>query len=210
MPKKFVRELRNLRAALDQLRTAAASDVLRDPGAVFDVPDNHWDMPHGDNNPGHVDVSHIDSTHLDAIHLDGYNDNAHDDAFHDDQGHDDGGHDDGGHDDGGHDDQGHDDEGHDDEGHDDQGHDDEGHDDEGYADTGHDDGGEKSWDGMNRLINELDAVLQLMQHELAQAFEQRMIRHAEQSSVVLGALAARIGDIDARLRRLEGQGKDTP
>ena len=210
MPKKYVKALRNLHAALDQLRTAAASASLRDPGAVLDVPGHHWDMPHLDSDPGHLDFAHLDGAHIDGIHLDGYNDSAHDDAFHDDQGHDDGGHDDEGHDDGGHDDGGHDDGGHDDQGHDDGGHEDQGHNDDVHGDEGHEDDGERPWDDMNRLINELDTVLQLMQRDITHAFEQRMVQHAEQSSVVLAALAARIEAFDARLRLLERQGKDTP
>ena len=141
------RELATLRESSRGVVVAGSSAIFAGGGVVVGAGIGHYDSPHGDSTPGHLDIIHIDSGHMDFFHGDGYSDSAHDDLFHDDRGHDDTGHDDTGHDDGGHDDGGHD-------------------------DGGHDDSGDRSW--FDRIIDEIEQVLIIFEREILQSVDERL------------------------------------
>lgn len=139
----------------------------------------HWDLPHSDTAPGHLDFGHLDAEHGDRVHLDWVDPPPHTDD--------------------GHNDQGHDDEGHDDEGHDDEGHDDEGHDDEDHGD----DDGASYLDRLSWILDQMQQVMILREREMHSAVDGRVTTLQREMAQELDTQHARIRELEQRIADLE-------
>ncbi|HWY53101.1 MAG TPA: hypothetical protein VNZ03_01480 [Terriglobales bacterium] len=185
MHSKKVMSVEQLRAAIQQLREQISNGVIG-PGIRFGAV-GHWDLPHADNRPGHLDFGHLDDSHQDRVHLDSHSDVSFSDT-------------------------GHNDTGHDDTGHSDTGHSDTGHDDAGHDDAGHDDGSGFR-NQLNWLIDEFEEILVVREQEILQNIEQRLQTTFDKILTIISAqtelLAAANIKTDVKQGSAKGKGRRT-